>query len=144
MTNIHTYKFTALKHVLLPLNLYFIVVLSKQELEAFHLLLQLQFDLSYPASLYPNLSIIRTRSRRDFFLCVYNNYGEKGDFKLNQNSYTNSHELPYDAKTNVGCLPLRSEINYGNIRLRMTLKQMSGVCLYVRKWITVTFGSVWR
>ena len=28
-----------------------------------------------------------------FFLCVYNNYGEKGDFKLNQNSYTNSHEL---------------------------------------------------
>ena len=33
------------------------------------------------------------RSRRDFFLCVYNNYGEKGDFKLNQNSYTNSHEL---------------------------------------------------
>ena len=55
----------------------------------------LQFDLSYPASLYPNLSIIRTRSRRDFFFFVYNNYGEKGDFKLNQNSYTNSHELPY-------------------------------------------------
>ena len=53
----------------------------------------LQFDLSYPASLYPDLSIIRTRSRRDFFFCVYNNYGEKGDFKLNQNSYTNSHEL---------------------------------------------------
>ena len=38
-------------------------------------------------------------------------------------------------------MPLRSEINYGNIRLRMTLKQMSGVCLYVRKLITVTFGS---
>ena len=38
---------------------------------------------------------------------------------------------PYDAKINVGCLPLRSEMNYGNIRLRMTLKQMSGVCLYV-------------
>ena len=38
------------------------------------------------------------------------------------------------------CL-LRSEINYGNIRLRMTLKQMSGACLYVRKLITVTFGS---
>ena len=43
------------------------------------------------------------------------------------------HSAPYDAKTNVGCLPLRSEINYGNIRLGMTLKQMSGVCLYVRK-----------
>ena len=42
---------------------------------------KLQFDLSYPASLYPDLSIIRTRSRRDFFLCVYTNYGEKGDFK---------------------------------------------------------------
>ena len=28
----------------------------------------------------------------------------------------------YDAKINVGCLLLRSEINYGNIRLRMTLK----------------------
>ena len=28
-----------------------------------------------------------------FFFCVYNDYGEKGDFKLNQNSYTNSHEL---------------------------------------------------
>ena len=84
--------------------------------------LHVQFDLSYPASLYPNLSIIRTRSRRDFFFFVYNNYGEKGDFKLNQNSYTNSHELLYDAKTNVGCLPLRSEMNYG----------------------TVTFGSVWR
>ena len=42
----------------------------------------IQFDLSYPASLYPDLSIIRTRSRRDFLLlCVYNNYGEKGDFK---------------------------------------------------------------
>ena len=40
---------------------------------------------------------------------------------------------PYDAKTNVRCLPLRSEMNYGNIRLRTTLKQMSGVCLYVRK-----------
>ena len=53
----------------------------------------IQFDLSYPASLYPNLSIIRTRSRRDFFCFLYNNYGEKGDFKLNQNSYTNSHEL---------------------------------------------------
>ena len=38
----------------------------------------IQFDLSYPASLYPDLSIIRTRSRRDF---LYNNYGEKGDFK---------------------------------------------------------------
>ena len=57
------------------------------------MLFKVQFDLSYPASLYPDLSIIRTRSRRDFFLCVYNNYGEKGDFKLNQNSYTNSHEL---------------------------------------------------
>ena len=28
----------------------------------------------------------------------------------------------YDAKINVGCLLLRSEMNYGNIRLRMTLK----------------------
>ena len=56
-------------------------------------LLEVQFDLSYPASLYPDLSIIRTRSRREFFFCVYNNYEEKGDFKLNQNSYTNSHEL---------------------------------------------------
>ena len=45
------------------------------------------------------------------------------------------HAAPYDGKTNVGCLPLRSEINYGNIRFRMTLKQMSGVCLYVRKLI---------
>ena len=27
-----------------------------------------------------------------------------------------------DAKINVGCLLLRSEINYGNIQLRMTLK----------------------
>ena len=35
-------------------------------------------------------------------------------------------------KINVGCLPLRSEMNY-IIRIRMTLKQMSGVCLYVRK-----------
>ena len=31
-------------------------------------------------------------------------------------------QLPYDAKINVGCLLLRSEMNYGNIRLRMTLK----------------------
>ena len=32
---------------------------------------EVQFDLSYPASLYPDLSIIRTRSRRDFFcVCV--------------------------------------------------------------------------
>ena len=29
---------------------------------------------------------------------------------------------PYDAKINVGCLLLRSEINDGNIRLPMTLK----------------------
>ena len=28
---------------------------------------------------------------------------------------------PYDTKINVGCLLLRSEMNYGNIRLRMTL-----------------------
>ena len=43
------------------------------------------------------------------------------------------HSAPYDAKINFGCLPLRSEMTYGNIRLRMTLKYMSGVCLYVRK-----------
>ena len=36
-------------------------------------------------------------------------------------------------------IPTQTHMNY-----RMTLKQMSGVCLYVRKWITVTFGSVWR
>ena len=28
----------------------------------------------------------------------------------------------YDAKINVGCLLLRSEMNGGNIRLRITLK----------------------
>ena len=44
----------------------------------------IQSDLSYPASLYPDLSIIRTRSRQDFFLCVYNNYGEKGEFQSSQ------------------------------------------------------------
>ena len=31
---------------------------------------------------------------------------------------------------------------YGNIKFRMTLKQMSAVCFYGRKLITVTFGSV--
>ena len=54
-------------------------------------------------SLYSSTSLIRPPfirisllSGRDLaviFFCVYNNYGEKGDFKLNQNSYTNSHEL---------------------------------------------------
>ena len=29
---------------------------------------------------------------------------------------------PYYAKINVGCLLLRSEMNGGNIRLRMTIK----------------------
>ena len=32
------------------------------------------------------------------------------------------HSAPYDAKINVWCLLLRFEMNYGNIRLRMTLK----------------------
>ena len=32
------------------------------------------------------------------------------------------HSAPYDAKINVGCLSLASEMNGGNIRLRMTLK----------------------
>ena len=32
------------------------------------------------------------------------------------------YSAPYDAKLNVGCLLLRSEMNDGNIRLRMTLK----------------------
>ena len=33
--------------------------------------LKVQFDLFYPASLYPDLSIIRTQSRRDFLgVCV--------------------------------------------------------------------------
>ena len=32
------------------------------------------------------------------------------------------HVAPYDAKINVACLLLQSEMNYGNIRLRMTLK----------------------
>ena len=30
--------------------------------------------------------------------------------------------MPDDAKINVGCLGLRSEMNYGNIRLRMSAK----------------------
>ena len=45
----------------------------------------------------------------------------------------------YDAKTNVGCLPLRSEINYGNIRLRMTLKQNVG-CLPLRS--EINYGNI--
>ena len=33
------------------------------------------------------------------------------------------HSAPYDAKTNVGCLPLRSEMTLGNIRsIHMTLE----------------------
>ena len=32
------------------------------------------------------------------------------------------HSAPYDAKINVGCLSLASDMNGGNIRLRMTLK----------------------
>ena len=32
-------------------------------------------------------------------------------------------------KINVGCLSLASEMNGGNIRLRMTQKKMSGDCL---------------
>ena len=53
----------------------------------------LQLNLSYPASLYPDLSIIRTQSRRDllgFFLIIT---GGKGDSQLLENSYTNTHEL---------------------------------------------------
>ena len=34
----------------------------------------------------------------------------------------NIRSAPYDAKINVGCLSLTSEMNDGNIRLRMTLK----------------------
>ena len=36
-------------------------------------------------------------------------------------NYGNIRRL-YDAKINVGCLLLRSEMNVGNIRLRNTLK----------------------
>ena len=32
------------------------------------------------------------------------------------------HSAPCDAKINIGCLSLVSEMNGGNIRLRMTLK----------------------
>ena len=32
------------------------------------------------------------------------------------------HSAPYDAEINVKCLLLRSEMNGGNIRLRMTLR----------------------
>ena len=39
------------------------------------------------------------------------------------------NSAPYDAKINVGCLSLTSEMNDGNIRLHMTLEIMSGVCL---------------
>ena len=38
------------------------------------------------------------------------------------------HSAPYDAKINVWCLSLTSEINAGNIRFRMTLKIYVG-CL---------------
>ena len=37
-------------------------------------------------------------------------------------NYGNIRLIQYDAKINVGCLLLRSEMNYGNIQLRMTLK----------------------
>ena len=41
-----------------------------------------------------------------------------------------SAPAPYDAKINVGCLSLASEMNGANIRLRMTLKINVGcVCL---------------
>ena len=66
----------------------------------------------------------------------YGNIRLRNDAKTNVGCLPLRSEMnsaPYDAKINVGCLPLRSEMNYGNIRLRMTLKQMSGVCLYVRK-----------
>ena len=41
----------------------------------------------------------------------------------------------YDAKINVGCLSLALEMNYGNIRLRMTLRINVGclICSYGRK-----------
>ena len=38
-------------------------------------------------------------------------------------------------------MPLRSEMNYGNIRLRMTLKQMSG-CLPLRS--EMNYGNIRR
>ena len=38
---------------------------------------------------------------------------------------------------NVGCLPVRSEMNYGNIRLRMTLKINVG-------WLPLAFGNELR
>ena len=35
---------------------------------------------------------------------------------------SNKHSAPYDAKINVGCVSLASEMNDGIIRLRMALK----------------------
>ena len=41
------------------------------------------------------------------------------------------YSAPYNAKINVGCLSLALEMNYGNIRLRMTLRINVG-CLLLR------------
>ena len=54
--------------------------------------------------------------------------------------YGYSFKLPYDAKINVGCMLLRSEINYNSALYEA--KIMSGVCFYGPKLITVTFSSV--
>ena len=94
-----------------------------------------------------------------FFFCTI--ITGKGGFQTQSEFLDKLTCWPYDAVTNIGCLPLRSEMNYGNIRLRMTLqpnvgclplrsemnygnirlrydaKQNVGCLPYVRKWITV-------